>query len=138
SYGYLIGDFARDKDAIQSTMLAIEVAAHYKKRGMTLYQGLQELYRIYGFYKETTLSLTLKGKQGAEQIAHILSSFRDEIPSSLAEKDVVAVEDYQTSIRTEVVSQEQTTIHLPTSNVLKYFLADGTWICLRPSGTEPK
>lgn len=138
SYGYLIGDFVRDKDAIQATMLAIEVAAYYKKRGMTLYQGLMELYETYGFYKEVTKSVTLKGKQGAEQIAHILTSFRENTPEEFAGIKVNAVEDYKTSIHTDATTKEESTIHLPKSNVLKYLLEDGSWICLRPSGTEPK
>ncbi|GGE73410.1 phospho-sugar mutase [Priestia taiwanensis] len=138
SYGYLIGDFARDKDAVQATLLAVEVAAYYKKRGMTLYQGLVEVFETYGFYKEGLKSLTLKGKEGAEQIAGILAAFRKKIPVAFANRKVVAVEDYKVGIRTEVVTKETTAITLPSSNVLKYFLEDGSWVCLRPSGTEPK
>ncbi len=137
SYGYLIGGFVRDKDAVQAALMAIEVAAYYKKRGMTLYQGLLEVFEKYGFYREGLKSLTLKGKDGAEQIANLLTSFREQSPTEFAGRKVTVVEDYKTSIRT---AAEGTTeeIELPKSNVLKYYLEDGTWVCLRPSGTEPK
>jgi phosphoglucomutase len=138
SYGYLIGDFARDKDAVQATLLAVEVAAYYKKRGMTLYQGLIEIFEEYGFYKEGLKSLTLKGKDGAEQIASILATFREETPQSFGERKVAIVEDYKSGVRINIAKNEETTITLPPSNVLKYFLEDGSWVCLRPSGTEPK
>ncbi len=137
SYGYLIGDFVRDKDAVQATIFAIEVAAYYKKRGMTLYDGLLEIFAKYGFYREGLKSLTLKGKDGAEQIGNLLATFRQEAPSEFAGIRVKTVEDYKTSIRT-LDNGTTETIHLPKSNVLKYILEDGTWVCLRPSGTEPK
>lgn len=137
SYGYLIGDFVRDKDAVQATIFAIEVAAYYKKRGMTLYDGLLEIFAKYGFYREGLKSLTLKGKDGAEQIGNLLATFRQEAPSEFAGIRVKTVEDYKTSVR--ILDNGTTeTIHLPKSNVLKYILEDGTWVCLRPSGTEPK
>ncbi|MBS2968060.1 phospho-sugar mutase [Metabacillus sp. KIGAM252] len=138
SYGYLIGDFARDKDAIQAALLAVEVCAFYKKKGMTLYQGLLEIFSTYGYFKEGLKSLTLKGKEGAEQIQDILSTFRSNPPAEIAGKKVTVVEDYKTSERQLNVSGEKEEIDLPKSNVLKYFLEDGTWFCLRPSGTEPK
>ncbi|MGG0838798.1 phospho-sugar mutase [Bacillus paralicheniformis] len=138
SYGYLIGDFARDKDAVQAALLAVEVCAFYKKQGKSLYDGLLELYKSFGFYREGLKSLTLKGKEGAEQIAAILSTFREQPPLSIAGKDVVSAEDYLTGKRTLLKENKTETIDLPTSNVLKYFLADGSWFCLRPSGTEPK
>ncbi|MBO9128824.1 phospho-sugar mutase [Bacillus sp. 165] len=137
SYGYLIGDFVRDKDAVQATLMAVEVAAYYKKRGMTLYQGLLEVFEKYGFYREGLQSLTLKGKDGAEQIAKLLSSFRKQAPTEIAGHSVTVVEDYKTSVRTTVEGKVEE-IKLPKSNVLKYYLEDGTWVCLRPSGTEPK
>lgn len=137
SYGYLIGDFVRDKDAVQATIFAIEVAAYYKKRGMTLYDGLLEIFAKYGFYREGLKSLTLKGKDGAEQIGNLLATFRQEAPSEFAGIRVKTIEDYKTSVR--ILDNGTTeTIHLPKSNVLKYILEDGTWVCLRPSGTEPK
>ncbi|MCJ8223295.1 phospho-sugar mutase [Bacillus paralicheniformis] len=138
SYGYLIGDFARDKDAVQAALLAVEVCAFYKKQGKSLYDGLIELYQTFGFYREGLKSLTLKGKEGAEQIAAILSTFREQPPLSIAGKDVVSAEDYLTGKRTLLKENKTETIDLPTSNVLKYFLEDGSWFCLRPSGTEPK
>ncbi|PLT29100.1 phospho-sugar mutase [Peribacillus deserti] len=138
SYGYLIGDFARDKDAIQAALLAAEVAAYYKNRGMTLYQGLNEIFEKYGTYLESLRSLTLKGKDGAEQIQQILTDFRSNPPKELAGLRVSLMEDYQKSIRFNLEEKTNEEIHLPKSNVLKYFLEDGTWVCLRPSGTEPK
>ncbi|MBM7694264.1 phosphoglucomutase [Peribacillus deserti] len=138
SYGYLIGDFARDKDAVQAALLAAEVAAYYKKRGMTVYEGLNEIFEKYGTYLESLRSLTLKGKDGAEQIQQILTDFRSNPPEALAGLRVTQMEDYQTSTKHSLVEQTSEEINLPKSNVLKYFLEDGTWVCLRPSGTEPK
>ncbi|KAF1680392.1 MULTISPECIES: phosphoglucomutase [Bacillus] len=138
SYGYLIGDFARDKDAIQAALLAVEVCAFYKKQGISLYEALINLFKEYGFYREGLKSLTLKGKQGAEQIEAILASFRQNPPQKMAGKQVVTAEDYAVSKRTLLKENKEEAIDLPKSNVLKYFLEDGSWFCLRPSGTEPK
>jgi phosphoglucomutase len=138
SYGYLIGEFVRDKDAVQSALFAAEVAAYYKSKGKTLYQGLLEIFEQYGYYKESLKSLTLKGKNGSEQIANILADFRNNPPSEIAGIEVAAVEDYKQSVRTEINTKVTSEINLPKSNVLKYFLADGSWFCVRPSGTEPK
>jgi len=138
SYGYLIGDFARDKDAVQAALLSVEVAAYYKKKGLTLYQGLLEIFKEYGYYKEGLQSLTLKGKEGAEQIQSILQSFRSNPPTDIAGKKIVAIEDYHTSERQDIVAGTKETINLPGSNVLKYILEDHSWFCVRPSGTEPK
>lgn len=138
SYGYLIGDFARDKDAVQAALLAVEACAYYKKQGQTLHEALMDLYERVGYYKEGLQSLTLKGKDGAEQIAGLLSSFRAQAPEAIAGIRVESVEDYQTGERTILAANEKQAIELPSSNVLKYFLEDGTWVCARPSGTEPK
>ncbi|MGF7533918.1 phosphoglucomutase [Bacillus mexicanus] len=138
SYGYLIGDFARDKDAIQAALLAVEVCAFYKKQEISLYEALINLFKEYGFYREGLKSLTLKGKQGAEQIEAILASFRQNPPQKMAGKQVVTAEDYAVSKRTLLKENKEEAIDLPKSNVLKYFLEDGSWFCLRPSGTEPK
>lgn len=138
SYGYLIGDFVRDKDAVQSAVFAAEVAAYYKSKGKTLYEGLLEIFDKYGYFKESLRSLTLKGKEGAEKIASILTQFRQNPLQQVAGLKVAFVEDYKTSIRTNVQTGETTSIDLPGSNVLKYFLEDGSWFCVRPSGTEPK
>ncbi|AXN39914.1 phosphoglucomutase [Peribacillus butanolivorans] len=138
SYGYLIKDFARDKDAIQAAVLAVEVCAYYKKQGLTLYEGLMNVFEKYGFYLEGLRSLTLKGIEGAKQIQGILDQFRQNPPTQIAGIQVVVEEDYQSSKKHSLTSNSEELIELPKSNVLKYFLKDGTWVCLRPSGTEPK
>ncbi|WP_031405538.1 phospho-sugar mutase [Geobacillus vulcani] len=138
SYGYLIGDFVRDKDAVQAAVLAAEVCAFYKKQGRSLYEALLQLFDQYGYYREGQRSLTLKGKEGAEAIAAILTSFRQQPPVEAAGKKVTVIEDYKTKERTNTLTGEKTAIDLPASNVLKYILEDGSWFCLRPSGTEPK
>ncbi|WP_077211057.1 phospho-sugar mutase [Bacillus dakarensis] len=137
SYGYLIGDFARDKDAVQAALLAAELCAYYKQKGMSLYQALLGIYEKYGYYQEGLRSMTLKGKSGAELIQETLSSFRKDHIKQLDSMKVVMVEDYLTSVR-HVTDKSDEEIHLPKSNVLKYTFDDGTWVCLRPSGTEPK
>ncbi|QNG59882.1 phospho-sugar mutase [Bacillus sp. PAMC26568] len=138
SYGYLIGDFARDKDAVQAALLSVEVAAYYKKQGKTLYQGLLDIFEQYGFYREGLESLTLKGKEGAEQIQSILASFRSNPPEMMGDKKIVTIEDYKAGTRYYTETKTTEEITLPSSNVLKYYLEDGSWFCLRPSGTEPK
>jgi phosphoglucomutase len=137
SYGYLIGDFARDKDAVQAAMLSVEVCAFYKKKGMSLYEALLSVFEKYGFYQEGLRSLTLKGKEGAELIQKTLGVFRQEPLKQLGELKVSAVEDYLTGVRVNQNNEEEK-IQLPSSNVIKYYLEDGSWMCLRPSGTEPK
>lgn len=136
SYGYLVGDFARDKDAIQATLLATEVCAFYKEKGMSLYEALLSLFEKYGYYQEGLRSLTLKGKSGAERIQQTLTSFRNEPLLEIGGQKVIKQEDYLEGIRTTEKGKEN--IDLPKSNVLKYFLEDDSWVCLRPSGTEPK
>ncbi len=138
SYGYLIRPFCRDKDAVQSVLFACEVAAYYKSQGKTLYDGLLEVFEKYGFFREDLVSLTLKGKDGAEQIQEMMATFRENPPKVVAGLTVVAVEDYKASIITSLQDGHKEEIHLPKSNVLKYQLEDGSWFCLRPSGTEPK
>lgn len=138
SYGYLIRPFCRDKDAVQSVLFACEVAAYYKSQGKTLYDGLLEVFEKYGFFREDLVSLTLKGKDGAEKIQEMMATFRENPPKEVAGLTVVAVEDYKTSIVTSLQDGHKEEIHLPKSNVLKYQLEDGSWFCLRPSGTEPK
>ncbi|PJN63670.1 phospho-sugar mutase [Bacillus mycoides] len=138
SYGYLIRPFCRDKDAVQSVLFACEVAAYYKSQGKTLYDGLLEVFKKYGFFREDLVSLTLKGKDGAEQIQKMMATFRENPPKEVAGLTVVAVEDYKESIITTLQDGNKEEIHLPKSNVLKYQLEDSSWFCLRPSGTEPK
>ncbi|MCM3737682.1 phospho-sugar mutase [Bacillus cytotoxicus] len=138
SYGYLIRQFCRDKDAVQSVLFACEVAAYYKAQGKTLYDGLLEVFEKYGYFREGLVSLTLKGKDGAEQIQNMMTSFRENRPTEVAGLEVTIAEDYKASFRTKVKENATEEIELPKSNVLKYYLADGSWFCLRPSGTEPK
>ncbi|WP_238486236.1 phospho-sugar mutase, partial [Bacillus hominis] len=138
SYGYLIRPFCRDKDAVQSVLFVCEVAAYYKSQDKTLYDGLLEVFKKYGFFREDLVSLTLKGKDGAEQIQKMMATFRENPPKEVAGLTVVAVEDYKESIITTLQDGNKEEIHLPKSNVLKYQLEDGSWFCLRPSGTEPK
>ena len=137
SYGYLIKPFVRDKDAIQSLVMLAEVAAYYKKQGKTLYDGLQNLFKKYGYFAEKTVALTFNGVEGAQEIQDLMTKFRQEAPTKFAGYKVVTLEDFQKSTRTtnNGVSEK---INLPKSNVLKYILEDGTWIAVRPSGTEPK
>lgn len=116
--------------------MAVEVCAYYKKQGKTLYEGLMQVFEKYGYYREGLRSLTLKGKEGAEQIQRILASFRSEKLTSLGTLKIASSEDYLTSLRVSGNGEEK--IDLPKSNVLKYIFEDGTWVCLRPSGTEPK
>lgn len=137
SYGYLIGDFARDKDAVQAALLAVEVCAYYKSKGMSIYEALLAIYEEYGYYQEGLRALTLKGKEGAELIQKTLQVFRENPVTTVGETKVSAVEDYLIGVRRYADGTEQA-IDLPKSNVLKYFLEDGSWMCLRPSGTEPK
>lgn len=138
SYGYLIGDFVRDKDAVQACLLAAEAALYYKRQGKTLYEALLDIYKTYGYYMEGLESLTLKGIQGAEKINTIMDTFRSHAPEAVAGTEVAIVEDYRSGVRHVRQSDTMEAIALPSSNVLKYILNDGTWFCLRPSGTEPK
>jgi phosphoglucomutase len=138
SYGSLIGDFVRDKDAVQACLMGAEMAAYYKKQGKTLFDALDDVYEKHGFYKEGLESLTLKGKSGAEQIENLLAGFRAEMPLEVNGQKLVVSEDYKASVQYDVVKDEKNDIHLPKSNVLKYQLEDGSWFCVRPSGTEPK
>lgn len=137
SYGYLIGDFSRDKDAVQAAVLTAEAAAFYKKKGMSLYDALLAIYKQYGCYLEGLRSLTLKGKEGAELIQQTLASFRENPLKELGSLKVTAVEDYLAGVRIGSNGEKQV-IDLPKSNVIKYIFEDGTWVCMRPSGTEPK
>ncbi|MDE1547716.1 phospho-sugar mutase [Jeotgalibaca caeni] len=137
SYGYLVKPFARDKDAIQALVLIAEVAAYYKKKGQTLYDGLNELYETYGYYQEKTLSVTMSGLSGAEKIKALMKQFREDAPVAFAGEKVVETEDFSTRLRTSASGVSET-IDMPSANVLKYHLEDGSWIAIRPSGTEPK
>ncbi|MGM0828947.1 MAG: phospho-sugar mutase [Bacillota bacterium] len=138
SYGYLIGNFVRDKDAVQSAVFAAEVAAYYKSKDMTLYEGLLEIFAKYGFYQEALESITLKGKDGVQHIEHLMETFRKQPLQEINAVPITRIKDYLSSTYFNVNSGEEKLIELPKSNVLKYHLADGSWFCLRPSGTEPK
>lgn len=137
SYGYLIKPFVRDKDAIQALILLAEVAAYYKKAGKTLYDGLQDILAEYGYFAEKTISVTLNGEAGAAKIEEILGNLRQEAPKDFAGVKVVLTEDFLKGETTDE-SGKTSPIEMPPSNVLKYVLADETWIAIRPSGTEPK
>lgn len=137
SYGYLVKPFVRDKDAIQSLTLLAEVAAYYRSRNMTLYDGLQELFKKYGYFAEKTIALTFDGVEGAKEIEDLMTKFREESPKEFAGYKVVALEDFEKSTKTNADGTVEE-IKIPKSNVLKYLLEDGTWIAVRPSGTEPK
>ncbi|MDO6850361.1 phospho-sugar mutase [Priestia megaterium] len=138
SYGYLIGDFVRDKDAVQSAVFAAEVAAYYKAQGKSLHDGLLDIFSKYGYYKESLRSITLKGKDGAEQIQKLVDAFRVNPVSELGEIAVTCTEDYQSGKRVYVKEGKVESMPFPVSNVLKYHFEDGTWFTIRPSGTEPK
>lgn len=138
SYGYLIKDFARDKDALQATLLLIEAAAYYKTQGMTLHDKLTELYNRHGWYREALVSVTKKGLEGAREITALLEGLRERPIREIAGIPVVSIEDYETQNRIFADMKTNEKIELPQSNVLKYFLEDGSWVCVRPSGTEPK
>lgn len=138
SYGALIGTHARDKDAVVAVMGVAELAAYYKSQGMTLYEGLLSLYEKYGYFMESLQSITLKGKEGVEKIGHILTSLRANPPRQLAGVKVSTTKDYKSCRVTDLDSGKTSDTGLPTSNVLYYDLEDGSWFCVRPSGTEPK
>jgi len=138
SYGCLAGTYARDKDAVVATMLICELAAFYKSKGMTLYDGLQEVYKKYGYYKESVKSITLKGIEGIQNMKKIMDTFRADTPSEIGGVKVTETRDYDAGTFKNLVSGESGKVNLPKSNVLYYVLENGTWFCVRPSGTEPK
>ena len=137
SCGYLSGRDVRDKDGVNASMLIAETAAWYKKQGMTLYEGLQALYKKYGYYDAKVASFALAGQDGLRQMAALMKALRDYAPTDFAGVKVTAVRDYQTGER-KVVGGAVTKLEQPESNVLYYELEGGAWICVRPSGTEPK
>ncbi|MCC7665756.1 phospho-sugar mutase [Liquorilactobacillus satsumensis] len=137
SYGYLIRPFVRDKDAIQSLVMLAEVAAYYKSKGQNLYDGLQELFNKYGFFAEKTIALTFDGVEGATEINTLMAKFRKAAPKAFAGVSVAAMEDFSNSEK-KTAEGTVTKIELPQANVLKYILTDGSWLAVRPSGTEPK
>lgn len=138
SYGCLVGTHARDKDAIVAVMALCEAAAYYKEKGITLCEQMENLYETYGFFKENLCTVTLKGQDGAKKITSIMERIRREVPQTIGGKRVTQFRDYQKEILIDYVKEEQKTTGLPKSNVLYFELEDGTWCCIRPSGTEPK
>jgi phosphoglucomutase len=138
SYGYLAGDFVRDKDAIMSCALIAEAAAWAKDQGKTLLDILHDIYLKYGFYKENLISIKREGKAGAEEIAAMMDKFRNQPPDSINGSDVVLIHDFEKQTTIDKISDLRYTINLPKSNVLQFELHDGSKISIRPSGTEPK
>ena len=137
SFGFLAGTFARDKDAICAAMLLSEACVAYREENKTLYDVLQEMYKTYGYFKESVKSYTLEGKAGLEKIAAAMASLRKTPPKEFAQAAIVAYEDYKTRERHTTAGAVEP-ITLPQSDVLRYFLDNGAWLCIRPSGTEPK
>ena len=138
SYGCLPGTYARDKDAPAAVVMLCEVAAYYKKRNMTLWDAMIEMYEKYGYYKEGITTMTLKGIDGAAQIQSIMDNARANVPTTIGEYDVLTVLDYKKDTKKNMKTGEVTTTGLPSSNVLYYELSNNAWCCVRPSGTEPK
>ncbi len=138
SYGYLAGDFVRDKDAVVAAMLICEMTLYYKTIGKTLYEGLIDLYNTYGYYKEKLISIELKGKDGQEKIGEIIEFFRAQDIKSFGEYKVAIKEDYKLSVKKNIETLEEEAIILPKSNVLKFICKNGCYFVVRPSGTEPK
>ena len=138
SFGFMVGDFVRDKDAVTSTLLACEIATQAKAEGKTLYEKLIDLYVEHGFFKERLISLTKKGIEGAAEIKQMMVDARNNPLKEINGERVVLIEDYQTSVAKNLQTLEETTIDVPKSNVLIYYTEEGSKIALRPSGTEPK
>jgi phosphoglucomutase len=138
SYGYLAGDFVRDKDAVMSCMLIAEATAWAKDQGKTVFDVLAEIYMKYGFYKETLVNLVKKGKTGAEEIQKMMETFRNQTPAEINGSTLIKVKDYLLQVESDFLTGGKRKITLPKSNVLQFFTADGSKISVRPSGTEPK
>ncbi len=138
SYGCLIGTHARDKDAIVASMALCEAAAYYKTKGMSLWDKMKEMYERYGYWRDGVQSIELKGKEGIEKIQNTLSLMREDVPTKIDRYDVIKVKDYLKDTATDIKTGEVTTTGLPKSNVLYLDLSEEAWVCIRPSGTEPK
>lgn len=134
----MVGDAVRDKDAVAATLLICEIAAQAKASGSSLFRELQNLYLDYGFYKEHLISITKKGIEGANEIKQMMIDLRENPMKSINGQRVICIEDYQTSKGKDLMNNETFEITIPKSNVLIYYLEDGSKICARPSGTEPK
>lgn len=138
SYGYLMGSFVRDKDAVQACLIAAEMAAYHQAQGRSLWDRLNDIYEEHGHYRESLKSITLKGIEGAQKISGMLTSFRENPLHEVAGTAVGLIEDYQKRIQKNITTGSENPLTLPPSNVIKYTLNDASWFCLRPSGTEPK
>ena len=138
SYGYMIGDFVRDKDAVAACSMIAEIAAWARENGKTFFDVLVDIYREYGFYKEGLVSVVRKGKSGAEEIQQMMRDYRSNPPAEIDGEKVVCIKDYQTHESKDLVSGKVTPIDLPKSNVLQFFTDKGNKVTVRPSGTEPK
>ncbi|MEK6263697.1 MAG: phospho-sugar mutase [Clostridium sp.] len=138
SFGYLAGDFVRDKDAVIAAMLICEMTLYYKNKGMSLYDALMDVYKEHGYYKEALVSIELKGKDGAEKIANILEGLRGSLKGLVGDKKIIKNMDYRTGLEEDLIGNKKKSMGLPKSNVLKFILEDGSWFVIRPSGTEPK
>ena len=138
SFGYMVGDAVRDKDAVGAILLMCEIAAQAKEKGSSVYKELEQLYADYGFYKEHLISITKKGIEGANQIKQMMVEMRENPVSEINGQRVIMVEDYQNSTARNLLNNDTETLHIPKSDVLIYYLEDGSKICARPSGTEPK
>lgn len=138
SYGYLSGGFVRDKDAVIAAALIAEMALYYKEHGLSLFQAMNALYETYGWYAEKLQSVTMPGAEGQQRIAEIIAGLRENYREAFAGQDLAFFEDYKQSLRQNLATGQSEAIDLPKSNVLKFIFADGAWLVLRPSGTEPK
>ena len=138
SFGYLVGDFVRDKDAVTATLLICEIAAQTKQHGGNLLSYLEELFLTYGYYQEHLISIVKKGKKGAEEISQMMKNFRENPYTTIADQKVIRIEDYQKSESKDLVNNSIVEIDVPKSNVLIFYTEDGSKIAMIPSGTEPK
>lgn len=138
SFGCLAGTFVRDKDAVVSSMLAAQMACNYKKHGMSLYDGLQEMYKKYGYFEDGVMAYTLEGKDGVEKIEFTMNQLRNDKDTTFDKFVVKELSDYLESIKYDITTGEKHNLTLPQSDVLYYEMKDGSWFCIRPSGTEPK
>jgi phosphoglucomutase len=138
SFGFLAGDFVRDKDAVSACSLAAEAAAWAKTKGLSLYSWLKQMYVKFGFYKEGLVNVVRKGKEGQEEIARMMSDYRSNPPQSILGSPVVLIKDYKSLEQTDLRTGKKTPIEMDSSNVLQFFTEEGTKVSVRPSGTEPK
>ncbi len=138
SYGCLIGDYARDKDGIAAVMALCEAACYYREKGKTLWDAMEDIYKKYGYYKETQVSIVMEGSEGAEKIKNMMTEMRNTPVEEIGEYKVLTFKDIEKDVVKNMITGEEKTTGLPKSNVLYYELEDDNWCCIRPSGTEPK